>query len=178
MERDDATKRSPVEYRAEEWTAALGSRHALGEGACVALVRRNNAWMLRVFESRSEFDAFEEEGVLKHKEPVEEMSANNIDALQSGVYIPSTTRANADAMETPDRERAAVDEVFGLLGNLMEKEAVVRMTNTTPILISVLDVIHNVKGGSLGGVRAVWANLKSNHPEVRVRNFFEKGKDL
>lgn len=61
--------RAPVEYPVEGWVAALGARRALGEGACMVLVRRGDVWMIRVFESMSEFDAFEEEGVRKHKEP-------------------------------------------------------------------------------------------------------------
>ena len=77
-------------------------------------------------------------------------------------------------MEALDKERAAVDEVFGLLGSLTETEAVVRMTNTTPMLISVLDVIQSVKGGSLGSTRAVWTNLKNSHPEVCLFALFEK----
>ena len=70
-------------------------------------------------------------------------------------------------MAALDKERAAVDEVFGLLGSLTETEAVVRMTNTTPLLISVLDVIQSVKNCSSNRANTIWQNLKSAYPEAR-----------
>ena len=73
------------------------------------------------------------------------------------------------------REREAIDEVLRLLGSMTNKKAVVRMTNTSPLLISVLDVIQSVKGGSLSGTRAVWTNLKDSHPEVCDNIIFQNG---
>ena len=70
-------------------------------------------------------------------------------------------------MASSECERAAVDEVFTLLGSMTKKKAVVRMTGSSPLLISVLDVIQHVKECSACGVKKLWARLKVAHPEVR-----------
>jgi len=77
-------------------------------------------------------------------------------------------------MAAPDRERAAVEEVFALLGSMTKKKTTVRMTGSNPLLISVLDVIRHVKACSMPAVKLLWSRLKASHPEVR--NIFRLSK--
>ena len=76
---EDAGRDSPtmhIEYMPEEWATALKTTRECDEGACLAVVTRGKERMLRIFGSRAEFDAFEETGVQKPREPIQTLSLN------------------------------------------------------------------------------------------------------